>query len=281
MSLSVKVSNQSPVPKRRSLRTFWPPIASAGVLVLVLVLWQQLLAQNIVNPIILPSIPGVVSALGDAVTGPTFWPDLARTLYEIVVGFAIGAAIGLALAMAHVLSKVGKAALYPYIVIFQATPHVVMVPIVITWFGFGPDSKIVQAAIGAVFPVFINAVVGLTVPNADGRKQLQLLGASPWQVFRMLRLPAAVPAIVSGFQIGLTFSTVGAIVSETVAGESGLGVRLTIYQDNLSIAAMYGQIIAISIVALLLYLIVDQAGKRIVYWEREPRRKRPDRMRAE
>jgi NitT/TauT family transport system permease protein len=281
VSVSVNASSRPPAAKRRFLRAYWPPLASAGVLVLVLVVWQQLLAQNIVNPIILPSIPGVISALGDAVTGPTFWPDLARTLYEIVVGFAIGAAIGLALAMAHVLSKVAKAALYPFIVIFQATPHVVMVPIVITWFGFGPDSKIVQAAIGAIFPVFINAVVGLTVPNAEGRKLMQLFGGTPWQVFRMLRLPAAVPAIVSGFQIGLTFATVGAIVSETVAGESGLGVRLTIYQDNLSIAAMYGQIIAISIVALLLYLIIDRAGKRIVYWEREPGRKRSNRLRAE
>jgi NitT/TauT family transport system permease protein len=244
-------------------------VASLLVFVLLLVIWQLLLTFQIVNPIILPRIGEVVTALRGAASSPGFGSDVGRTLYEIAAGFALGSLIGFVLAMLHVQSKLARAALYPYVVIFQATPHVVMVPIVITWFGFGPDSKIVQAAIGAVFPVFINAVVGLTVPNSEGRRLMHALSASPWQVFRMLRLPAAIPSIFSGLQVGLTFATVGAIVSETVAGESGLGVRLTADQDNLEIASMFAQIVVISLIALALYLLIDQIGKRAVYWERD------------
>ncbi len=95
------------------------------------------------------------------------------------------------------------------------------------------------------------------------------LRATPWQTFRMLRFPYAMPTIFAGLKVSLTFATIGVIVAEFVATEYGLGYELTRYHVELAIPQMYAVIIIIGLLGLALYLAIEWLDRRIVFWRAE------------
>lgn len=258
----------------RAVEGRFPPrsvlvLLSALVFVLFLGAWELIVRLGLVHRIILPPPGEVGAAFWEFVRAEVFAVNAGLTLMEIVVGFAIGSAAGFGLGLLHTLSPTARAALYPYVVLFQATPRIVFAPIIITWFGFGPESKIVQAALGSVFAVFINTVLGLTLLEEDGLRLMRSLTANRWQVFAKLRLPAALPSVFAGLKIALTFAMIGAIVSEMVAAEYGLGLLLTEYQNRLEIAEMFAVIVTISLIGLALFLLIDRIDRKVVFWHED------------
>ncbi len=96
----------------------------------------------------------------------------------------------------------------------SAVPIIAIAPIMVMWFGFGPESKTAVIVFMIFFPMLVNAVAGL---NAADRMQLDLMrsyGASYWQTMWALRLPAALPFIFNALKINSTLALIGGIVAE-------------------------------------------------------------------
>src|SRR5205814_3847261 len=114
--------------------------------------------------------------------------------------------------------------LYPYIVMFQSMPKVALAPLVVVWFGLGLTSKVVSAALIAFFPLLVNTIAGLRSADEDRVDLMRSLGATPMQIFWMLRLPSALPFLMAGLEVAMVFSVLGAIVAGFVGSGAGLGM---------------------------------------------------------
>ena len=203
---------------------------SALVLVAAIAAWDAA-SGTLFHEVVLPPPAGVVEGLHALVIEDFsfFWGELQVTLFEILTGFVLGTALGLGLGLFLIAIPLSRRMLYPYIVIYHSMPGIALAPLIIAWFGFGPESKIVQAVLGSFFPVFINTMVGLTMVDASGLQLMRSLRASRRQVFMKYRFRNALPAIFACIRIGLTFAMTGTIVSEFLASERGIGKLIPSY----------------------------------------------------
>jgi NitT/TauT family transport system permease protein len=249
-------------------RAYWP--ASLAVLILFLLAWQYASRSGLVHKIILPAPTDVAAAVPELMTDPDFPRHFLTTLAEIVGGFVLGSLVGLLLGVALALSPLLRRAYFPLVTTFQATPRVILAPVVITWFGFGIESKVVQAIILCFFPVFLNTLVGLSLTEENALKLMRSLQASRWQTFTKLRLPDALPTIFAGLKVALTFAMIGAIISEFVGAEYGLGYLLSKYNFELRIPLVYTLIILLALLGLVLYLLLDWLDRKLVFWRTGP-----------
>lgn len=245
----------------------WLSWAKRGVtLALILSLWQLLVSGGIVDEVIVPGPVSVWNAIWEILPTRLFGGHLLSTLGNTLAGYAVGIAVGLGLALALVLWEGLRPFLYDYIVGFEAIPKVTLVPVLVTWFGFGATSKIVLAALITFWPVFLTSYTGMRNVDQDALKLMASLRATRYQTLRMLRFPGALPTIFAGLRNGMTNALIGAVLAELFGARVGIGYLITTYNFSLRIANVFAVIFAISAVAVLLLLILDVVARRVAFW---------------
>jgi NitT/TauT family transport system permease protein len=258
---------------RSSTREVWGwRFGSVAVVLLLALVWEALPRLGFVSKILLPPVTDITVAFVELVTGKIFWEHFWVTLYEMVAGFILGTAIGLALGILLGVFEPLKRLTYPIVVAFQSVPKIVLAPLLITWFGYGTESKIAMAVIISFFPVLINTLVGLGSVPSDATRLMRSLQANRWQSFWKLSLPWAAPVIFAGVESGLTLAVVGAIVGEFVGASEGLGYLIHAYSFQLRIDRVYALIAILAAVGSVLYFIVDRIDRRLVFWRNESTR---------
>jgi NitT/TauT family transport system permease protein len=191
---------------------------------------------------------------------------LGITLTEILLGFAIGAIGAFVLGSLIALFRIADRILYPYIIALQAVPKVALAPLLVIWFGFGLESKILMTAVIAFFPILVNTVVGLRTVEQDRLDLMVALKATRWQIFRFVRLPTALPFIFAGLDVGIVLSVIGAIVGEFVGASGGLGYLLLVYNADLNIAAVFALLIILAVLGIVLHSAVMLVQRRVMFW---------------
>ena len=240
----------------------WPTLA----VVFILGLWELLSRTEVVDPIILPPVTDVAVSLVDLVQTDFFWDNTWTTVYETLVGFVLGVGAAWILGTLIGIFRPFRLAMYPLAVAFQNTPRVALAPLFLTWFGFGLSSKYVMAATICFFPVLIAVVVGLETVDSDARTLMRSLGASRWELYRKLSLPSSLPIIFAGVKQAMTLALIGAIVAEFVGASEGMGVMIKTFNFQLEVADGFAVIVALMIIGLVLYGIVEWLDRRIVFW---------------
>jgi NitT/TauT family transport system permease protein len=240
----------------------WP----LAVLVAALALWEVVVRTEIVNEIILPLPEDVAAAFVNLLQSAFFWEATAITLQETALGFLVGAGSGFVMGVSIASVKVIRQAFYPYAVAFQNTPRVAFAPILLTLFGFDIWSKVALAAAICFFPTLLNVMVGIQTVDEDAKTVMRSYGASTWQMFRKLTLPAALPLIFAGLKLGMSFALIGAIVAEFVGAARGMGVLIETFNFQLDVAEAYAVVLALSLIGLSLYGLMEFLDRRIVFW---------------
>jgi NitT/TauT family transport system permease protein len=242
------------------------PLLSILVFCLFIAGWEGAVRFFAVPKIVLPAPSAIAWAFWHGFDDDDLQWHLAVTMYEIIAGFVAGAASGLLLGFVIALSPLLERIFYPYVVAFQTIPKVAVAPIVVIWFGYGVASKIVITATIAFFPVLANTIVGLRSAPHDQIEMLVTYTASRAQVFRMVRLPQALPYIFVGLDVAIVLSVIGAIVGEFVGAKAGLGYLILQKNFNFDMAGTFAILILLSIVGVGLHWLVEFAQRRIVFW---------------
>ena len=248
------------VPVRRLAASPW---ASP---VWVALLWLAAVPLFGVDPRFLPSLPAV---LADAkAIGPDLLAGFWRTLVETVLGFLAGAAFGLACGVAFSVARPLERAVFPLFVAVQTVPVIAFGAIVVIWFGSTSImAKVVISFFLSFFPVTVSTLRGLQNGDAERVALMRGFGASAWQVFSKLRLPAALPDILIGLKLGIALGLAGAIVGEWFGDTVGLGVMLlqALYFEQ--ITRVWVLILACGLMGGLLYGALSLAERRWVWWQ--------------
>jgi NitT/TauT family transport system permease protein len=154
---------------------------------------------------------------------------------------------------------------YPLIVVFQGLPKVALAPLLVVWFGYGLSSKVLMAFLFAFFPVVVATLGGLAGTPLHLLEHFRAIRATPMTTFVRLRIPAALPSILDGCKTAMPLAVIGAIVGEFVASENGLGHLILEANANAKTDLLFAALIAISVLAGVLYTLVELAAKR-VWW---------------
>jgi len=215
---------------------------------------------------ILPSPVRVANRFWQAVTDGTLWYHTQVTLSEALLGFALGFGTATVLGYALAKSPILEHLLSPYIVASQSTPVIALAPLLVLWFGSGLLSKVLVCALVVFFPMLVNTVVGLRSIDAEYRALFAALGASPWQVFTKLEIPAALPVLLGGVRVGITLSVVGAVVGEFIGADRGLGALINIARGLFDTPLMFAALLMLMVIASVLYFGVVVLERVLIRW---------------
>jgi NitT/TauT family transport system permease protein len=246
---------------RRALVRHLP---SLGLFAVLLLAWQLAGPVFGIREYLLP---GPVSVVRAALSRTIPWPThLTITTLEILGGFALAGLAGVLLGVAVAWSPVAARALMPFLVFVNTLPKVAVAPLFLLWLGYGIVPNILIAALIGFFPVVINTAVGLTQVDEELLDLGRVFGAPTWKVFLKIRLPNALPYVLSALKITATAAVVGAVVGEFVASQAGLGMVIVNAQTNLNTPVAFAALVWISVVGLVLYGLVGLVARWWAPW---------------
>ncbi len=251
-------------PTWRLLRGYTP---SALLFIALLGALQLALPALGVPPYLLPTPARVLARLLDPSGG--LFRHLAVTAAAGVGGLIIGAVAGVALAALFVAIRPVERALYPWVIVSQTLPAAALAPLLTIWLGNGLAPRVAMAALFAFFPVLVNTAQGLRRISAEQLDLLRAWGASPAQIFRLLRAPACLPTLFASLKIASTLAVVGAVVGEMAGSSSGLGYVISIATYHLQTDQVFAAITLASGLSLSLYVGIVAAERQVVFWQHD------------
>ncbi len=240
-----------------------PPVA---FFVLVVAAWQVATAFWQIPAYLVPSPARVVDAARQHAD------DLASasmmTAAGALCGFGLSLVAGTALGLLFSQSRIIERSIYPYAIFLQTVPIVAIAPLVVMWFGNGFGGVVVVSFILSLFPILANATAGLTSVPPQLVELFEVYNATRWQTLWKLRLPNAVPYLVTGAKTACGLSVIGAIVGEMFAGYGaegfGLGYLISMNTGNLDTAYAFAAVIASTLLSIAIFVAVTSAGATIL-----------------
>jgi ABC-type nitrate/sulfonate/bicarbonate transport system permease component len=188
------------------------------------------------------------------------------TLLEILVGFAAAIVVGVALALAVSSSRLIERALYPWLVVTQMVPVPAIAPVVILWTGFDIRPRVIVIALVSFFPIAVNAIDGLRATDSELVGLLRTLGAGRWQIFRVARIPFALPYLFSGLRVSAAFAVIGAVFAEWVGSSGGLGYLILTYGNQTETPDVFAAIVVLAVIGVALFAAVGIAERLLIPW---------------
>lgn len=249
----------------RRIRSTLEVLASV---VVVLLVWEACIRFFNVQPFVFPAPSAVLRSLWLGLSSGTYISALGVTLTEILVGCAIGTAVGLLIAAAMVSSKVLHRLVYPWIIGIQTIPKVAIAPLMLVWFGFGIESKILIVALTCMFPVMVNTIAGLNATEHDQVSLVRALCGSRLQILRYVQLPAALPYIFAGLNTAIVLAVIAAIVGEFVGARAGIGYLILQANFALDLAGVFALLTLLGILGVVLSFCVRAIENRVCFWNR-------------
>ncbi len=242
------------------IRGILPPVVS---FVLFIAVWQGAIIVADLKPFVLPSPLGVVGAMlehSDSLMGSALF-----TFQASFVAFLVVMVLGTAISFVLASSKFIERAFYPYAVMLQSTPVIAIAPIIIIWFGFGFPSIVTISVIIAIFAVVANTTQGLISVENNLQNLFKLYGATKPQTLFKLRLPYALPYMVTGWRIAAAQVVIGVIVGEYMAGAGstgmgGLGLIIAETSARLQTAYLFAAALTAALLGIAFFLLVNLAG---------------------
>jgi NitT/TauT family transport system permease protein len=239
-------------------------LPAAALFAALLVAWQLAVSVLGLREYLLPAPLRVVAAMtGDEIP---WLRHVWITSVEIIGAFLLAGVVGVALGIAVAWSPVLSRALVPFLVFVNTLPKVAVAPLFLLWLGYGIVPNILIGALIGFFPVVINTAVGLSQVDAEMLDLGRVFNAPKWKIFAKIRLPNALPYILSALKITATSAVVGAIVGEFVASQKGLGYVIINTQSSMNTPLAFAALVWISVVGLVLYGAVVVIARLAAPW---------------
>lgn len=234
---------------------------------LVLLAWEAGVRISEVPVFVLPA-PSMILAAGFE-AGPLLLSSAGHTLRLTLTAFVAAVVGGVLIAVLFTGSRLLEAALYPYAVVLQVTPVVAIAPLVLIWVGVDNASTavVLLAWIVAFFPVLSNMTLGLRAVDPGLRALFRLYGGGPWQELWRLRLPAALPYLLSAMKVSAGLSLVGVVVAEFVAGSGtspGLAWRIIEAGNRLQTPRMFAALLLLALIGIGLFAALTWLERRLL-----------------
>lgn len=236
----------------------------AGAVAVLLLGWAALSAA-----IGSPALPGPVPAIEAFVDQwYAIWPEMLISLLRVVVAMALGTAFAVPLGLMLGRSPRADAVFAPLIYITYPIPKVVFLPVLMVLLGLGNSPKIVLIAVIVFFQILVTARDASKAVPEPSVLSVRSLGASRWDVYRHVVVPAALPDIFTALRIGTGTAIAVLFLAESIAGSSGIGYYIVDAWGRIDYPAMFAGIIGMGLLGVLLYEALDAVEVWATRWRR-------------
>ncbi len=220
----------------------------------VIVIWQLVVSLTGVPRFILPS-PYLV-AVSFTENFDLIAEHTLVTLSEIMFGLAIGITLGIITALQFEISPVAKFFLKPLLVFSQAIPVFALAPVLTLWLGYGMISKVTMAVLIIYFPVTSALHDGLTRTPSGLSDLAHVMNAKPLRLLFLIKLPAAVPNLLSGIRLATVYAPIGAVIGEWVGSSQGLGYLMLLANGRVKTDLMFAALFTLGFLSMSLYGLI-------------------------
>jgi len=248
----------------RKLESIEDKIIPASFFAILLFIWEMVARLEVVPTYILPSPTKVIKTL--IINLPLLKEHILITLMEALVGFAISIIFAMVIAIIMDSIPIVKKAVYPLIITSQTIPIITIAPLFAIWFGFGYLPKIVIVVLVCFFPITISLLEGLSSVEPELLNLIKSMGASKVELYKIVKIPAALPSFFSGLKISATYSIMGATIGEWVGGKKGLGVYMMRVKQSFATDKVFAAIIIITLLSIMLLKLISFIEKKSMPW---------------
>lgn len=234
--------------------------------VLLFVVWELVVVIFKIPAFNLPAPSNILRSMIE------FAPQLAanslRTLWTTLAGFFLAIVVGVILGFMIGYSKVAYLTLYPLLVAFNTIPKAAIVPLLAIWFGANAIPAVVTAFLLAFFPIAVNVALGLDTVEPEMKDVLASLGASKVETFQKVGWPHTLPYIFASLKIAASFAFIGAVISESVASNAGLGYLIVQATSDFNVPLAFAALLILGVLGVVLYGFFIFIEKKVIYWAR-------------
>jgi len=188
------------------------------------------------------------------------------TLWTTLLGFLIATVFGLLLGIGVGWHRAIYAGIYPVLVGFNSVPKVAVVPVLILWFGIGEVPAVLTAFLISFFPIVVNVATGLATTEPELEDVLRALGASKLDIMRKVGIPRSLPYFFGSLKVAITLAFVGAVVSETVGSNRGIGKLMLDAQAAFQVPIVFAGLLVLAVLGIVLYAITALVERRFTRW---------------
>jgi ABC-type nitrate/sulfonate/bicarbonate transport system permease component len=253
------------------------------IVVTLVVVWEAVAASGLLFRDVVPSLVTVGRALLELLTHadlkwpvelgigghriafelwtPAFYWHLYVTIGEVVGAMVIGGLSGLVVGLALGANPFLSQAFERFLYYLGPTPKIVFFPIMIMWFGVGPESKVAMGTLSCFFPVALNVAAGMRQIDNVLIRVGRSFRLNTWQMVTKIYLPAMREPIVNGIRLGLGVAVIGTLLAETRLSNRGVGFQIMDAYNTFDMPRMYAVLLVLFVVAIGANALVGRASR--------------------
>jgi len=218
------------------------------------------------DPIFMAPPSAIFDAFLQLVQSGALRKAMIQTLWPFSVGMALTVIVGILLGILIAQWRTMEYILDPFINALYAIPRIALVPLIILWAGLEFVGKVTILVSVAIFPITVNTYAGIRDVRGSMLEIGRAYGATEWQIFSKIIMPAAIPFIMAGVRLAVGLAIIGIIVAEFFTAISGLGGMIVEYANVFATAKLFVPIIVIALVGVVLTEFVMWLERRMSRW---------------
>ena len=230
------------------MKQYTPRLAPVLLIIILMLIWQGAVELFHIPLYVLPSPARVIKALAEEL--PVLALHGGVTVAEALAGMAVSLMLAVSLGIVMDCFPLVRQGLYPVLVVTQTVPMIVMAPVLIIYMGFGIAPKILTVVLMCFFPVAVSFCDGLSQVDEDYVNLVRSCGAGRLKAYGLVKIPAAVPALLSGLKVSATYSISGAVVGEWIGAQKGLGYYLLRVKNSYMLDRVFACVAVIILLSL-------------------------------
>jgi NitT/TauT family transport system permease protein len=267
--------SSAPIPDMAARRR-WKRVRSTAIvlatqvaiLIAFLAFWDHMTSRNSAAAFMFGSPSAIAGFLVQMARDGSLWRDSYVTGVETLLGFFVGNLVGTVIGLSLWYSRFVSRVVEPFVIAIGSIPIIALAPIIIIWFGTGLISKVAMSTLSVVIVALVTSYKGAIGVDPDQINLMRTLGASKFQIFRKLVVPASLTDIFAGLKLTVGFALIGAIVGEFMSSSEGLGHAIFKAGSLYIIPKVFAALVATIALALILTFIVGKIERLLMPWRR-------------
>jgi len=231
-----------------------------------LAIWEALAQLLLENELLIPPPSSVARTFWRLTVTGQLNKHFAATLLEFAYGFSTACIIGVVIGYFMGLYKRFDEIMDPWIATLYSIPIIAVVPLIIIWFGIGMTSKVIVVFKITVVAIILNTAAGIKNLDPVWLELAKSLRLSGWETTYKIRVPGALPYIITGMRLGVGRALLGVIVAELMASNAGLGFLLRDSSETWDSPKLFVTVFLLAGMGLVSFNLIKRFERRMAPW---------------